>query len=60
MVTLGEWRKRAVALYGEDSLAVAFLDEKIKLNGEDDEVFASDPQMLLLLHTLSSREGKAI
>jgi len=47
--TLGEYRKYCAALGGESCPAVKFLDEKIKEQGEDELVLASDLQMRMLL-----------
>lgn len=47
--TLGNYRKMCVALLGADSGAVAFLDERIKEQGEDEEVIADESQMVFLL-----------
>lgn len=53
--TLGNYRKRAVATFGERSEGVKFLDEKISSNpnGDKEEVFADESQMIYLLTTLS-------
>lgn len=50
--TLGNYRKMAAAVFGEDSKSVKFLDGKIKEQGEDEEVVATEDQMLLLLGTM--------
>lgn len=49
--TLATYRMLTVALFGEDSRAVAFLDQKIaeSPNGADEVVIADETQMLLLL-----------
>jgi hypothetical protein len=49
--TLGTYRLLADALWGKDSQAVAFLDEKIAAspNGADEVVIADETQMLILL-----------
>lgn len=47
--TLGNYRKIAVSLFGEQSNAVKFLDDKIKRLGEDEEVISDERQMLYLL-----------
>ena len=47
--TLGNHRKLAVAAFGEDSAAVKFLDEKIKEQGEDEEVIQDESQVMYLL-----------
>ena len=50
--TLGEWRKYVVAIYGEESPAVKFLDGKIADQGEDEPVLADETQMIGLLHQI--------
>jgi len=49
--TLGEYRKLTVALLGEDSAAIKFLDEKIAESpvGKNDEVITDESQMIYLL-----------
>ena len=49
--TLATYRMLTVALFGEESPAVAFLDEKIAVspNGADEVVIADETQMLTLL-----------
>lgn len=49
--TLATYRMLTVALFGEDSQAVAFLDGKIaeSPHGADEQVIADETQMLLLL-----------
>lgn len=47
--TLGEYRDMCLALTGEDSKAVKFLDEKIKEQGRDEKVIAADSQMRMVL-----------
>ena len=49
--TLGNYRKMAAAVFGEDSKAVKFLDDKItdSPNGENEEVIADEGQMVNLL-----------
>lgn len=49
--TLGTYRKIANIIFGEDSPAVKFLDEKIaeSPNGENEEVIADESQMLYLI-----------
>jgi hypothetical protein len=58
--TLGSYRKLAAAFFGEDSKAVAFLDEKIAESpeGENEEVIAEESQMLFLLTSMFTRERK--
>jgi len=52
--TLGNHRKIAASLFGEDSKAVAFLDSKIKEspNGENEEVLSDEGQFVNLLAKL--------
>ena len=52
--TLATYRKLAVALLGENSKAVAFLDEKIANDpdGDQGEVIADEGQMIYLLVNL--------
>lgn len=47
--TLGNYRKLTAAAFGEDSPAVKFLDDKIKEQGEDEEVIQDEGQMVFLL-----------
>ncbi len=56
--TLGEYRKLTVALLGEDSPAVKFLDERIaeSPDGDKDEVIAAESQMMYLLVNIHSNE----
>ena len=52
--TLGNYRKLAVAFFGEKSNAVKFLDDKIaeSPNSENEEVVADEGQMVYLLITM--------
>lgn len=52
--TLGSYRKMAVAVFGEDSKAVQFLDKKIaeSPNGEDEEVIVEESQAVAMLGQL--------
>lgn len=52
--TLATYRKIAIALRGEQSEAVKFLDEKIKNDpdGDQGEVIADEGQMLYLIMSL--------
>jgi hypothetical protein len=56
--TLGSYRKLAAIFFGENSRAVAFLDEKIAAspNGENEEVIADEGQMIYLLGTMYTEE----
>jgi hypothetical protein len=49
--TLATYRMLSAALWGEDSQAVAFIDDKIaeSPNGADEQVIADETQMLILL-----------
>lgn len=47
--TLGNHRKLAIAVLGEDSPAVKFLDKKIEEQGEDEEVIVEEGQMVHML-----------
>ena len=53
--TLGNYRKMAAAVFGEDSKPVMFLDDKIKdsPNGANEEVIADERQMVYVLGTLA-------
>jgi len=53
--TLGNYRKMAVAVFGEESKAVKFLDDKITASpsGENEEVIADEGQMVNLLVTMA-------
>lgn len=52
--TLGTYREIAVGLYGEESEAVKYLDERIATspNGADEEVIADEGQVMYLLAQL--------
>jgi len=52
--TLGNHRKMAVAVWGNDSKAVKFLNDKIaeSPNGENEEVIADEVQMVFLLRSI--------
>jgi len=53
--TLGNYKKMAVAVFGEDSKAVGFLNDKISLSpqGENEEVIAPESQMIYLLGSMN-------
>lgn len=53
--TLGNYRKLATALFGQESKAVKFLDGKIDQspNGENEEVIVDESQMIYLLVTMA-------
>ena len=53
--TLGNYRKIAIVIFGVDSKAVKFLNDKIKAspNGENEEVLAPESQMVYLLGTIN-------
>lgn len=44
--TLGVWREMTAALFGEESPAVAFLDAKIRDQGEDEPVISDERQLI--------------
>lgn len=46
----------AAATFGEGSSAVKFLDEKIKKQGEDEEVIADERQVLMALFNMVAKE----
>lgn len=48
-LTLGQWRARAVQLFGADAGALRFLDWKIAQQGEGELVLADEGQVLLML-----------
>ena len=50
--TLGNHRKHCVAIFGEDSAATKFLDDKIKEQGADQEVIQDEEQMVYLLRNI--------
>lgn len=52
--TLGNYRKLAAAVFGRESKAVAFIDEKIKesAKGANEWVVADEGQMIHLLVSL--------
>ena len=53
--TLGNYRKMASAVFGVDSKAVKFLDDKIAAspNGENEEVIAPESQMVYLFGSMN-------
>jgi hypothetical protein len=53
--TLGNYRKMAAAVFGKESKAVKFLDDKIaeSPNGENEEVIADEGQMVYLLGNMA-------
>ena len=53
--TLGNYRKMAAAVFGEDSKPVKFLDDKIAASpdGANEEVIADERQMVYLLGTMA-------
>ncbi len=56
--TLGTYRKMALALSDENSLAVKFFDKKIaeSTNGENEEVLANESQVMFLIFQLIQEE----
>jgi hypothetical protein len=57
--TLGEYRRLWAVLAGEKSSAVAFLDEKIAVQGEGERVIAAPSQMMLLLGEFLRKDQEA-
>ena len=57
--TLGDYRAIAVALFGKDSRATAFLDDKIAEQGVNMKVIAHETQMFYLLRELHFGEEEA-
>lgn len=55
--TLGTYRKLSCTVFGEDSKAVKFLDDKIAKQGEGEIVLADERQMLYLLNSLHLGES---
>jgi hypothetical protein len=53
--TLGNYRKIATVVFGEDSKAIKFLDDKIANSPykENEEVIADERQMMQLLASLA-------
>ena len=53
--TLGNYRKMAAVVFGEESKPVKFLDDKIAAspNGANEEVIADERQMVCLLGTIA-------
>ncbi len=51
-MTLGEYKKLALTLFGRDSKSVQFFQKKIDEQGEDEEVIAEDSQMMSLMGQL--------
>ena len=47
--TLGDYRKVAMLLFGQESGATKFLNDRIVAQGEDEEVLADESQMIYLL-----------
>jgi hypothetical protein len=58
-MTLGEYRDLAAAIYGEQSGAVKFLEERIASQGRDMQVLADESQMLFLLQAMHVKEFEA-
>lgn len=53
--TLGNYLKLSAAVFGLDSPATRFLQEKIDKQGPDEEVIAAESQMVYMLATLHSQ-----
>jgi hypothetical protein len=56
--TLGGWRSLSVAVFGEDSPATKFLDDKIAKTNADDPVIADETQLLHVLTQLHFNQEK--
>ena len=59
--TLGNYLELAIAVFGEESGGVEFLRDKIKKQGENEEVLADEGQMLYLIANmppLAQQEAK--
>ena len=56
--TLGDYRKLCLVLYGEDSQATKFIDDKIDEQGEGERVVQHESQMLMLLTRLHTNKNK--
>ena len=56
--TLGNYRRLACVVFGEESKAVKFIDEKIaeSPDGENEEVIADEGQMVYLLGTIHNQQ----
>lgn len=56
-MTLGDYRKMVVILWGEESPAVQYLDDKAKAEkeGADAEVIADESQVIHLLSEINVR-----
>jgi hypothetical protein len=53
--TLGGYRDLTASMFGSDSAALTFLDEKIQAQGRDEPVLAEEGQMVYLLTSLHLR-----
>ena len=51
-MTLGEYRNLSRMLFGPDSEATQFLENKIAEQGENEEVIQHESQMIMLLMSL--------
>jgi hypothetical protein len=58
-MTLGDYHRFAVHVFGKDSEATKYLDRRIELspNGADEQVLADTIQVLILLTTLAEKKG---
>ena len=50
--TLGNYRKLCAAVFGEESKATKYLDDKIAEQSSDEEVIQHESQMIMLLQSL--------
>lgn len=57
-MTFGDYLALSRVLFGVESKATKWIEEKIRLEGEDEEVIADESQMLLLLTNLSEKDEK--
>ncbi len=56
--TLGNYLKLATVVFGKESKAVKFLEEKISKDRENDEVIAPESQMVYLLGQIHLGKGE--
>ena len=59
-LTLGDYRALALRVYGADSAAVEFFDNKIRSSpkGADEPVLAHESQMLAMLASLAGKKRR--
>jgi hypothetical protein len=56
MKTLGYYRNFATAIFGADSKATKYIEDKIREQGEDEPVLADETQMYILLMELYQQD----